>query len=108
MERVNDKKSGFVKSLLKTVDKELKRSLEEVAALVIYNYSESNLSLKPEDIPKKMDAFVNGFDVLMNSGAEVVEGVILENLYSNFGFNFRAGGDFSFVDYVNELKNLVG
>ena len=98
----------FEKRLLKTVDKELKRIFGEVATLLIYSYLESNLSLKQEDIPKKIEVFSKGLDNFLSTGAKVVEKVTLENLYSSFGFEFRAKKGFSFVDYVNELKRRVG
>jgi hypothetical protein len=98
---------GFEKSLSKTIDVQLKQVFGESGALVIYQYLESTLSLRQEDIPRKLEEFSEGLDRFLSSGARVVEKVILDGLYSDFGqeFQFREGYDF--VDYVNELKTAV-
>lgn len=101
------KKGKFDKLLLKAVDEDLKRVFGEIATLVIYNYLENNLSLKQEKIPEKIEVFAEGLDKFFSSGARVVEKIILENLYSNFGFTYRTKEGYSFVDYVNELKNSI-
>jgi hypothetical protein len=100
--------NAFEELFLKTIDKELKRIFGEAATLLIYSYLEDNLSLKQEDIPRKIEVFSKGLDLFLSSGAKVVEKVTLENLYSSFGFEFKIKKDFVFVDYVNELKKLVG
>ncbi|KPV64517.1 MAG: hypothetical protein AOA66_0127 [Candidatus Bathyarchaeota archaeon BA2] len=74
-------KSEFDKSLLMTVDKELKRIFGEVSTMAIYGYLENKFSLKQNEIPKKMDAFAKGLDDFLSSGAQVVERIILKNLY---------------------------
>ena len=99
------RKNKFGKSLIEAVDRELKRIFGEVATLVIYGYLESNLSLKQEEIPEKIEVFVKGLNSFLNSGARVVERIILENLYSIFGFEYKVEEGCGFVDSVRELKN---
>jgi len=101
------RKNRFGKSLIEAVDKELKRIFGEVATLVIYGYLESNLSLRQEEIPEKIEVFANGLNSFLSSGARVVERIILENLYSSFGFKYEVVEGRGFVDSVKELKNRL-
>ncbi len=101
------RKNKFGKSLIEAVDRELKRIFGEVATLVIYGYLESNLSLKQEEIPEKIEVFVKGLNSFLNSGARVVERIILENLYAIFGFEYKVEEGRGFVDSVRELKNRL-
>ncbi len=97
-------KSEFDESLINVVDEELKKIFGEMATLIIYGYLENNLSLKQEDIPRKIEVFAKGLDSFLNSGARVIEQVIIKNLYANFGVEYKSREDYDFVDYVNELK----
>ena len=101
------KKNRFGKSLIEAVDKELKRIFGEVATLVIYGYLENTLSLKQEEIPEKIEVFAKGLNSFLHSGARVVEKIILENLYSSFGFEYKVEEGRGFVDSVKELKNRL-
>ena len=95
------------KVLVDTVDEELKKIFGETATLVIYGYLENNLSLKREKIPEKIGLFSQGLDKFFGSGAYMLEKMILTNLYSNFGFNYKEKKGYTFVDYVTELKNRL-
>jgi len=97
----------FEKSLIKTIDVQLKQVFGETGTLVIYNYLQSALSLQQEDIPKKLEVFAEGLDRFLSSGARVVEKVILDCLYSDFGQEFQFKEGYTFVDYVNVLKTTV-
>ena len=100
-------KSEFDKSLVNIVDRELKKIFGEMATLIIYGYLDSNLSLKQEDIPEKIELFANGLDSFLNSGARVIEQMILRSLYSSFRVDYKPIEGYGFVDYVNELKNRL-
>ena len=97
----------FEKSLIKAIDVQLKRVFGEKGTSVIYNYLQSALSLKREEIPKKLDVFTEGLDRFLSSGAKVVEKVILDGLYSNFEEEFQFKEGYKFVDYVDELKTAI-
>lgn len=103
------KKEGeFDKAFRKTVDDALNQIFGHAAALIIYNYLENNGSLTPEEIPKKLNAFARGLEDFLDSGAFVVEGIILKHLYSNYGFEFKKMGEGrSFVDYIIQLRSKV-
>jgi len=103
------KKEGeFDKAFRKTVDDALNQIFGHAAALIIYNHLENNGSLTPEKIPKKLNAFARGLEDFLDSGAFVVEGIILKHLYSNYGFEFKKMGEGrSFVDYIIQLRSKV-
>jgi hypothetical protein len=100
-------KSEFDESLINVVDEELKKIFGEMATLIIYGYLENNLSLKQEDIPHKIEVFAKGLDSFLDSGAKVIQQVIIKNLYANFGEEYKPKEDYDFVEYVNELKNRL-
>jgi len=95
----------FEKSLIKTIDVQLKQVFGETGTLVIYDYLQNTLSLRQEEIPKKLKVFAEGLDKFLSSGARVIEKVILDDLYSDFGEEFQFKEGYTFVDYVNALKN---
>jgi len=97
----------FEKSLMKTIDVQLKQVFGETGTSVIYNYLQSALSLQQEDIPKKLEVFAEGLDRFLSSGARVVEKVILDGLYSDFGQEFQFKEGYTFADYVNVLRTTV-
>ncbi len=97
----------FEKSLMKTIDVQLKQVFGDTGTSVIYNYLQSALSLRQEDIPKKLEVFAEGLDRFLSSGARVVEKVILDGLYSDFGQEFQFKEGYTFADYVNVLRTTV-
>ncbi|MDH5449081.1 MAG: hypothetical protein OEY24_06900 [Candidatus Bathyarchaeota archaeon] len=97
----------FEKSLVKTIDVQLKQVFGEMGTLVIYDYLQSVLSLRQEEIPKKLEVFAEGLDRFLSSGARVVEKVILDGLYSDFSQDFQFKEGYTFVDYVNALRTTV-
>ena len=102
-----EKELEFEKSLIKIIDAQLKQIFGETGTRVIYNYLQSALSLPQEDIPRKLEVFAEGLHKFLNSGARVVEKVILDGLYSDFGQEFKFKEGYNFVDYINELKTAV-
>jgi len=95
----------FEKLLIKSVDDSLKDTFGEIATEVIYKHLEKNHSLKQEEIPKKLEDFIEGLEKFFSSGASVVEALILEKLCSNLGLEYPDKECYSFVDYITKLKN---
>lgn len=98
---------NFEKTLVRTIDTQLKQVFGETGASVIYQYLQSTLSLRQEEIPRKLEVFSEGLDKFLSSGARVVEKVILDGLYSDFGREFQFKEGYSFADYVEELKEAA-
>lgn len=98
--------AGFDESIVETIDVRLKQIFGEAGTVAIYNYLLSSLSLPQEEIPKKLEVFAEGLDRFLSSGSKVVEKVILDGLYANFGRKLEFKKGYTFADYVNELKAL--
>ena len=97
----------FEKSIIKTIDVQLRHVFGETGTTVIYEYLQSTLSLRQEEIPKKLKVFSEGLDKFLSSGARVIEKVILDGLYSDFGQEFQFKEGYTFVDYVNMLRTTT-
>jgi len=97
----------FDRLLLKTIDNSLKEVFTENAALTIYAYLESNCALNQEDIPEKLDLFVDGLHKFLSTGAYAVERVILENLCSNLNCEVQLSEEHDFKKSVIQLKSSL-
>jgi len=98
------RKMKFEKLLIKSVDDGLKDTFGETATEIIYKHLERNHSLRQEEIPEKLEVFIEGLEKFLSSGAAVVEGIVLEKLCSNLGLERPSDGHSSLVDYVTKLK----
>lgn len=103
------KKEGeFDNTVHKTVNDALSQIFGYAATLIIYSHLEKTDSLTPEEIPKRLDAFARGLEDFLDSGALVVERIILKNLYSSYGFELKeTEKNRSFVDYIIQLKTMI-
>ncbi|MGQ9461324.1 MAG: hypothetical protein ACUVRA_08885 [Candidatus Bathyarchaeaceae archaeon] len=97
-------KMKFEKLLIKSVDDSLKDTFGEVAANIIYKHLEMNHSLKKEEIPNKLEVFIEGLEKYLNSGVIVVEGLVLKKLCSNLGRSSPREEQLNFVDYITKLR----
>ena len=102
-----EREAEFEKSLRKTIDAQLKQIFGEKGTSLIYNYLQNALLLQQDEIPEKLEVFAEGLDKFLSSGARVVEKVILDGLYSDFGQEFQFREGFDFIDYVNDLKKSI-
>jgi len=99
------RKGKFDKLLIKSVDESLKDTFGEIATDIIYKHLERNYSLKQEEIPKKLEVFLEGLEKFFSSGATVVEGLVLERLCSSLGLEYPSEERYSFKEYITKLKN---
>ena len=98
------KKVKCEKLLINSVDDSLKDTFGETAAEIIYKHLERKHSLKQGEIPKKLDAFIEGLEEFLSSGATVVEGMVLEKLCSNLGIERPSEVLSNFVGCITKLK----
>jgi len=102
------KEKEFNAQLAQAIDEALEQIFTEQAMAMIYNYLDTQYSLKREDIPQKLKVFTQGLEDFFRSGAVVVELVILKNLGSSLGFEVRKiKHNRDFVDWVQRLKSHV-
>lgn len=65
---------------------------------------ERNYAIKRQDIPKKPEAFAKGLEEIFGAGASVLQKLILESLYSKAGLKREDKKDYTFADYLNDLR----
>ena len=94
----------FEKLLIKSIDDSLKDTFGESATEIIYKHLKRNHSLKQEEIPKKLEAFIEGLEEFLSSGATVVAGMVLEKLCSNLGIERPSEALSNFVGCITKLK----
>lgn len=99
----------FNRLLAKTMDNSLREILNEKATSVIYEYLKSSCSLDQEDIPQKLDLFIDGLHEFLSTGAYAVEHTILENLRSNLKCTdkLELDNENDFEDAIAHLKNCL-
>ena len=101
---MGERKMKFEKLLIKSVDDGLKDTFGETATEIIYKHLERNHSLKQEEIPEKLEVFIEALQKFLSSGATVVEGIVLEKLCLHLGIERPDEENPSFVDFVTKLK----
>ena len=102
--RQNNAHKKFDKILLDMVDQGIREVFGETGVQFIYNYLERSASLRRDDIPEKLEIFVEGLGEMLGSGAMVVEKFVLKNLYSCLGVNYQEKEGYRFSDYVREIE----
>jgi len=99
------RKNDFNKQLITTIDNVLRENFGE-PGLLIYSWLKAQ-SVNPEEIPEKLDAFAKSLKTF-SAGGSVVETMILRNLYSNYGLEFKPTNDnCSFTDHITELRSFL-
>ena len=100
-----DGKNDFDEKLIAIIEKVLKQSFGE-SSLLLYSWLKIH-SVYPEEIPEKLDAFADTLKTF-SAGCSVLESIILRNLYSSFGREFKPiNKNYNFKDHVIELKNSL-
>jgi len=90
--------------LLSVVDETMRQVFREAGIKVIYDFLENNSHLKREEIAEKPEVFSAGLERLMVSAAQMIENLILKNLYCKLGLEFAEKKGYEFSDYIKELR----
>ncbi|MGD8506606.1 MAG: hypothetical protein PVF15_08090 [Candidatus Bathyarchaeota archaeon] len=93
--------------LLDMVDETVKQVFREPGAKAIYNYIENECHLKREEIAKKPEVFSADLKRLLGSGSQMIEKMILKNLYRRLELKFTVKEGYEFSDYIKELRKLA-
>lgn len=96
----------FDRKLVRITEKVLKEVFGEAATASICDYLEKNYRLKLDDIPNKPEVFSRALESYLDSGATVIERIILENLYSNSGVKSKRVEEKTFPQRLSELKRV--
>ena len=86
------------------VDETLKQIFKEDGAKVIYEFLENHSRLKLKEAADKPEVFSASLERLMVSAAQVIEQMILKNLYRRLGLKFEEKKGYEFPDYIRELR----
>jgi len=96
----------FKRVLIEAVDNGL-LAFGDSPRSAIYFHLERSLKLRREEIPEKVERFLEGLENIFGPGSRVVEKVIVRDLYSRLGLEFEEKRNFEFQDYVRQaLKQL--
>jgi len=98
-------KKVFNEVLLEAVDEGL-LILGESGRKAIYFHLQNSHSLKREDIPEKLEIFMNGLRKIFGLGAQAIERSIVRCLYSKLGLEFIERKDYDFLKYLDAAKNM--
>jgi hypothetical protein len=101
-----DTKEEFKKLLLETIDENLKQIFRETATHIIYQFLENNYSLKREEIPEKLETFMEGLHAFFRSGSLMIEQSILKELHMKLGLKYKSKEDYGFMDYIDDLEKI--
>ena len=102
--RTVEKTGSLDDLLLSVVDETMRQVFRDAGVKVIYDYLANNSHLKREEIAEKPEVFSVGLETLMVSAAQVIEILILKDLYRRLGLEFVEKEGYEFSDYVEELR----
>lgn len=100
------KKLDFDKTLLEAVDHALLAFGESPREAIYYHLNES-FKLQREDIPEDTDRFSHALNTIFGPGAEVIEKLIIKNLYNRLNLNFEEKSSFEIADYIKQARELA-
>jgi len=99
-------KKKFEYLLIRAVDEGL-GCLGDSVKCSVYFHLENSFGLRKEEIPEKPENFSRNLAALFKDGSNYIEKLILKKLYENAGLEFEYREDYSFTDYINEIKRFL-
>lgn len=99
----------FEKLLLEAVDEGLS-SLGDSQKQAVYFCLEETFAVKKQDIPNKIEEFVNAIEKIFGNGAKILEIQIMRHLYERVGPDFEYSpekDDLVFTEYVEAASMYV-
>jgi hypothetical protein len=93
----------------KIIERVLTQVFGEEATLLIYKHLEHNYNIKRDEVGEKIEAFAQGLEDFLRSGAYVIERKILEDIYLSRGSLRRIELEKlnRKCDFVNEMKSFM-
>jgi phage gp36-like protein len=99
-------KTEFDKRLVLVTEKVLKEIFGDAATNSICKYLEKNYDLKLEEIPSKLDVFSRALESYLDSGATVVEEIILKNLHTKSEVDSGRFREKTFQQRLSDLRQI--
>jgi len=100
------KKLDFEKTLLEAVDCAL-LTLGESPRKAVYYHLGKRFQLSREEIPDDTDKFSDALNTIFGPGAEVIEKLIVKNLYNKLNLNFEEKTRFEIDEYINLAREIA-
>jgi hypothetical protein len=91
-------------TILKIIDNVLNQVFGKEATRFIYRYLEHNYSLHRNEFSDKIEVFAKGLEDCLSSGAFIIEGKILDHIYSRYGALPVSEG----YDFASKMKLAMG
>lgn len=96
----------FDKRLVLVTEKVLKEMFGDAATASICKYLKKNYGLKLEEIPSNLDIFSRALESYLESGATVIEEIILKNLHSTSKVDAGMLKEKTFQQRLGELRQI--
>jgi len=100
------KKLDFDKTLLEAVDHAL-LAFGESPRKAIYYHLRKSFQLQRENIPEDTDKFSQALNTIFGPGAEVIEKLIVKNLYNKLNLSFEEKASFETLDYISLAREIA-
>jgi len=100
------KRLDFEKTLLEAVDNAL-LSLGESPRQAVYYHLNKSFKLQREEIPEDTNEFSQALNIIFGPGAEMIEKIIVKNLYNKLNLDFEEGSCFEFAECVSSARESV-
>lgn len=99
-------KTVRVEVVAEVIDRVLNEVFGRRATRLIYRHLERKYSVKPGEITEKIDLFARGLEDFLDSGGDLVERRILEDVQSSFGLDCQSTP--ASADFVDQMRLLTG
>lgn len=99
-------KLDFERTLLRAVDYGL-LALGETPKKAIYYHLKRKFQLEKENIPEAPEEFARALNSIFGPGAEIIEELIVKDLYGRLELDFEEKMDFEFASYVRQAQESV-
>jgi len=103
---MSNQSSAFDRLLLDSITEGLESLGHNMAHVILYHV-EQREGVSKEEMVDDVDLFVEGLWEIFGEGARVIEGLIVEKLYSRLGLRRAVSTDRSFQEYVEDAKKLL-
>jgi len=100
------KTADFEELLLESIDEGLSL-LGESAKQVVYFHLEKTFKINKQDIPYRIEKFIDAIDRIFGSGAKILEIQIMKSLFKKVGCkikNYPELNNLDFAEYVEAVK----
>ncbi|MFQ6074060.1 MAG: hypothetical protein ACE5KC_02460 [Candidatus Bathyarchaeia archaeon] len=96
---MREAEKNFDKLFMEAVDESL-TVLPKSGREMLFFHLERGFSIERNNIPKKPEIFIAALEQIFGAGALVLQKLIVKNLYSKLGLEYREREGYTIVDYL--------